>query len=1187
VATSWAVFKRSNWGLSIALGIGLAVSSADAGAQQSSPSGGADVLDEVVVTGSRIRRDTPVGNIAVTEIDSGQIEVRGFVNPIESLEQLPFVEVGVNNRGTSTQFGDNNAYINLYGLGQQRTLTLIDGRRMVSSVQGSVFNTGNITGSQVDVSIINPSIIKASQVRTVGAGAVYGADAVAGVVNFILDREFKGLKATTQYGISDRSDGVSKRVSIAWGDELLDGRANLVLAGEYFEQDAVYLGPNRPWSLVGSVTNPLSASTSDGVRDSVFVLNPISLQTPLGGRLDMRRTNVASTAFQFFPAFCTAAAGKTGAGTHGGLASCSAFTTARGAAPYQFAIANPTLAGLNPLAFVGTFGLTSAFPVIPTAAGSPEALAGLNRIALPRVFDGAGNPVALNLGSFLPPNWAAVSSAIDSGGFDTNHLNTLIAGQERYNFNAFFKFELTPAISYKGDVLYSRIDNLQAADNFQSNSPAASFTAGNAGIPIYYDQNPFVTAGTRAFINSVVAANPTNPFELLNGQRVFYLQRSLADITGSLNGQITNFEGNLSETFATGHTLGGDLDLADRDFYWEATFGYSTNKSENAAPNDILDIEFALATDVVASPTTGQPVCRQQLLAAPEAINIRNPYLTNINIATGIVPTKAQIDACKPLNLMGSGLASKEAIDYVITKNTSVNEAAQRYLSLQFGGEILELPAGKVLFNTEVQRRREELTFSPGRSFLLGLGRTTIGQPSDGYSETTEGGLEFSVPVFGGETSFPMLRQLQFDAAVRRVERGGEGTPNGILNPRVKSVEEGATINNIGGLWAPVEWLAFRGNKSSSVRSPSLVENLGAPQTGFSGLAGLFPCNAFNRNSGPASGIRITNCNALEARLGLPAGTFATLQTPGGTVPAGVAGSPSVLNETSDAWTLGLVMKFPAIEGLQIEMDYVDIRIDKQIALTWLGGSCFDQPDFPVSLIGGNSACESLTLAVGTGPGGLTGPFTIPATNIITGSPIAPPAILGAPASVQAPYSIATAKFSNVNAGSTWLQGFNGKIGWQFGVGDALESLGFEGRPWGEMRLDAYIYYLDRVRTSSSGTFGVDTVDLRGRAGWEKIQSRLDVAHRVGRFSHVAQLFYTGRSNANPFLNSALLPDQAESFFRPRFKYFNYNVGYEISDTITARAVVNNVFDDQLQPQFGLPGDSFGRNYFVRVDARF
>jgi len=91
----------------------------------------AEAVDEIVVTGSRIRRDTPLQNIAVIGIDAEQIDLRGFVNAIEGLEQLPFVSVGVNNQGNNTQFGDNNAFVNLLNLGSQRTLTLLDGRRAV------------------------------------------------------------------------------------------------------------------------------------------------------------------------------------------------------------------------------------------------------------------------------------------------------------------------------------------------------------------------------------------------------------------------------------------------------------------------------------------------------------------------------------------------------------------------------------------------------------------------------------------------------------------------------------------------------------------------------------------------------------------------------------------------------------------------------------------------------------------------------------------------------------------------------------------------------------------------------------------------------------------------------------------------------------------------------------------------
>ena len=138
------------------------------------------VIEELVVTGSRIRRDTPLQNIAVIGIDAEQIDLRGFVNAIEGLEQLPFVSVGVNNQGNNTQFGDNNAFVNLLNLGSQRTLTLLDGRRFVSSNQGTVFVPGNATGAQVDLTIINPSLIKRTEVQTVGSGAVSGSDAIAG-----------------------------------------------------------------------------------------------------------------------------------------------------------------------------------------------------------------------------------------------------------------------------------------------------------------------------------------------------------------------------------------------------------------------------------------------------------------------------------------------------------------------------------------------------------------------------------------------------------------------------------------------------------------------------------------------------------------------------------------------------------------------------------------------------------------------------------------------------------------------------------------------------------------------------------------------------------------------------------------------------------------------------------------------
>jgi outer membrane receptor protein involved in Fe transport len=352
-------------------------------------------------------------------------------------------------------------------------------------------------------------------------------------------------------------------------------------------------------------------------------------------------------------------------------------------------------------------------------------------------------------------------------------------------------------------------------------------------------------------------------------------------------------------------------------------------------------------------------------------------------------------------------------------------------------------------------------------------------------------------------------------------------------------------------------------------------------------LAGSFPCNATNRNLGPASGIRITNCDAFEKKLGLPAGTFATLQPPGGSVPAGVGGNPAIENEVATNWTAGFVINPSFVEGLEIQADYLSIRLDGQIGLTFLGTSCFDQPDYPLSLIGGVSACEAITLGTGTGAGGLTAPFTIPTTNIITGSPIKPPAIAGAPTVVQAPYTIAAAAYSNANQGSIRLQAVNTRISYEFMLENAFSALGFNNMDLGQMRVDAYIYALNKFQTSADGTFGADTNNNRGEPGYEKVQGRVDLSHRVGPFTQQLQWFYAAKAQVNIDILDTAVPEQNATFFRPSWDRLNYNLAYQVNEQMTARLIVNNLLNDQLLPQYGLPYDAVGRSYAVRLDARF
>ena len=1145
--------------------------------------------DEIVITGSRIKRNAADQAIAVTEIGQEEIQQRGFVNAIEALEQVPLVGIGTNAQGQTTQFGDSNAFVNLFGFGTQRTLTLIDGRRTVTSNQGTVFVPGNVSGAQVDLTTINPALIKRTEVQTVGSGPIYGADAVAGVVNVILDRDFTGVSILGQGGFTDDARGGNYRFSGAWGDDVLNGKGHVVVSAEYFNQDEIVGGFDRFnfATNIGAINNPFSFSATDGIPNTIFQRNQLNPQVPAGGLLALRQINVG------FPA---AVAGNVSGGgvaqfilptRLGDSANDAAFNTfvARtGQTPFLFASANPTLNGIDPLLFLGTFGLPSLHPSVANTDPATLAL-GLTRRAVPLTFDANGNPVPFNFGNIIPPNVTDQDDVVGGGGFGGDEFLTIQAAQERINFSTLFKYDFTPNFRYEGDVWFAQVRNDLTSDNTNLQSPGCNLAAAACGVPIFFNQNPFVTPATLAQVNAITAANAGQNaafnFATIGGQPFFALTRSLADIQGGFD----NREGNRSRTYRTTHALEGDFTLGERNFDWDVAFAFSRNTSLNNSGRDILDIEFALATDVVVGPN-GQPVCRQQTLAAPEAVNLRNPQLTNININTpgGLVPTAAQIAACTPLNLFGVGNASQAAIDYVTGVSTSFNEATQFYGSASFGGELFPLPGGPFAFNTQFEWRRESLVFSPDQQFSTGSGRQTIGQASDGSARFFEGGFEFAAPIFGKDFRIPVFHRLELSGAVRVVNRSGSGTPFGIGNGIVDVTSSTAPTFTGGGIWSPIKDITFRGNRTRAVRSPSLVESLGAPQTGFSALASAFPCNAFNRNLGPTSGIRITNCNAFEASLGLAAGTFAGLQPANAAVPAGVGGNPTLANEVSNNWTVGVVIQPRFIPGLTITSDYYNLLLDNNITLTFLGTQCFDQPEFPNTVIGGIPVCEAINLAVADP---VTGEVRIPGTNIITGSPTIAPAVIGSLAPVQSPFTIAAAQFSNVNQGSRALEAINSTINYGFALPQAF------GVDLGGLDLRGTVYYIRKFGDSSSGRFD-DTNTLRGEPGTEVFNTRLDVQHSIGKLTHSWQWFRTGESVGNA--DSTAPRDGAPNFFLPAFNTFNYNAQYAVTDNITARFIVNNVTDARLKAQFGFGGagnpasnvgDLIGRTFVFAVQARF
>mgnify|MGYP001765104480 CR=1 FL=1 len=165
----------------------LAALSMPAHAQDEDANAGAKEADgTIVVTGSRIKRGSFDASSPVTAIDKNVITESGFTNLGDVLLRSPALAVGQGLSNAQTAGETAGAtFANLRGLGSFRTLTLIDGRRRVS---------GSLTASSVDLSMFPPQMVERVEIVTGGTSAVYGADAVTGVINVILDRDYEGIE---------------------------------------------------------------------------------------------------------------------------------------------------------------------------------------------------------------------------------------------------------------------------------------------------------------------------------------------------------------------------------------------------------------------------------------------------------------------------------------------------------------------------------------------------------------------------------------------------------------------------------------------------------------------------------------------------------------------------------------------------------------------------------------------------------------------------------------------------------------------------------------------------------------------------------------------------------------------------------------------------------------------------------
>ena len=261
----------------------------------------ADETGSIVVTGSRIARDPNLtSSVPLTAIKSAELTDQGKISLGDALNDLPSIRSTFGS-GNSTRFIGTAGLniLDLRGLGTARTLVLVNGRRHITARPGQY---------AVDTNTIPVDLLERVDIVTGGNSAIYGSDAVAGVVNFILKRNYNGISLKGQGGVSSRGDRGNYFLAGTFGRNFDDGRGNIAVAVEYAKQNPLYFVDRdyltgaysgrcvfQRTDLLGVAGGEVGYSSSDGIPDTSFLCGIRSQAFSDGGTIGALDPSSSST----------------------------------------------------------------------------------------------------------------------------------------------------------------------------------------------------------------------------------------------------------------------------------------------------------------------------------------------------------------------------------------------------------------------------------------------------------------------------------------------------------------------------------------------------------------------------------------------------------------------------------------------------------------------------------------------------------------------------------------------------------------------------------------------------------------------------------------------------------------------------------------------------------------------------
>lgn len=896
VGANFKMHLKRNYLFGTTILAGVLAVSAPAFAQTAEPaSQDATVVEEVVVTGSRIRRDPTTSPTPLIQVSQEQLLSTGQTSVINYLANIPALSNSqIPSDTTGSGLNDGGlSFVNLRALGSNRTLTLVNGRRHVGSSAGSL---------AVDVDTIPRLLIQNIEIVTGGASSVYGADAVSGVVNFITRDDFEGLEVDVNYGQINSGGQANQRISALLGHNFFDDRLNVYVHGEY--EDIEEVKPldlrwlRRAPTLVSVDADPTNASNGpvyDGVVDTMLFSGLSRIDRPRWGQT-------------------TLANGQAGSPLSNPLipnAPCTNYTSTN-------------CYGVMPGKTFWYDGLTAREANFGQRVGN----VGVNR---PLNIGGDGeNPALFSTESSQPRSESA-------------------------RFQTGAKFEITSNISAYAEAKYVNEKTFDASQpSFFDINLVNSYSPDETNLiqttsqfDLRWDDNAFLPQNVKDAIRTNMVQNYSAPTKDTPGLPTTTSLRQFA--RHSMFGpQRTQDNERELQRYVAG--IKGSFDQVSFVKNVDFDLGYTYGRVDNYNLETGLDIlRFNLAADAVVdtagivSGRAGEIVCRVQLLQARGTP--RTAYDDDGNLITAGIMDQAitgndlrdtaygqqSIDQCKPLNVFGKGNQSAEALEYIgaAVSVREVNEQEQGLATVS--GQLWDFwGAGAIGVSLGYEHRRE---------YYRGIGRDkdTAGRLLFLNTSPDQPGAEYTSDEFFGELSIPLIRDSFIGefAELSGSYRTADYTTVGSLD-----------VYGVNFVYRPVRDITFKASYNKSARVPDLQENFDPLGQTFINFTD--PCATAVIN-GPLSGTytaekranRIANCTALAAEKGLTYDFASATATPeddytpdysGGGTAGVMGGNPFLKPEESTSFTFSAVYQPRFIPNLTLALDYFEIEIDQVIS---------------------------------------------------------------------------------------------------------------------------------------------------------------------------------------------------------------------------------------------------------------